>query len=285
MGLTFHVPMQYCFLQHWTLLPSPVTSTTRCCFCFGSISSFFLELFLHWFPVAYWAPTNQGNSWFFVLSFCLVILFMEFSRQEYCSGLPFLSTVDPLLSELFTMTCPSWVVLQDMAHSFTELDKAVFPVIRLVRFLWLWFSFCLPSDGEGEETYGSFLMGETDWGGNRVLFWWAGAMLSKSLIQFSVDGCACVPSLLFDLRPNHGGGNEDNGDLLPKVLFKHCCTQCPRLCSRPPLTHVSARDSWIFMSKSGSVSCGVTIPFSWILVCTRFCFCPPSVCFPVLCKF
>ena len=28
-----------------------------------------------------------------------------------------------------------------------------------------------------------------------------GAMLSKSLIQFSVDGQGCVPSLLFDLRP------------------------------------------------------------------------------------
>ena len=27
-----------------------------------------------------------------------------------------------------------------------------------------------------------------------------GAMLSKSLIQFSVDGQGCVPSLLFDLR-------------------------------------------------------------------------------------
>ena len=36
------------------------------------------------------------------------------------------------------------------------------------------------------------------------------AMLSKSLIQFSVDGWGCVPSLLFDLRPNYGGGNEDN---------------------------------------------------------------------------
>ena len=34
-----------------------------------------------------------------------------------------------------------------------------------------------------------------------------GAMLSKSLIQFSVDE-GCVPSLLFDLRPNYGGGNE-----------------------------------------------------------------------------
>ena len=28
-----------------------------------------------------------------------------------------------------------------------------------------------------------------------------GAMLSKFLIQFSVDGWSCIPSLLFDLRP------------------------------------------------------------------------------------
>ena len=48
--LTFQVPMQYCSLQHQTLVPSPVTSTTGCCFCFGSVSSFFLELFLHWSP-------------------------------------------------------------------------------------------------------------------------------------------------------------------------------------------------------------------------------------------
>ena len=34
-------------------------------------------------------------------------------------------------------------------------------------------------------------------------------MFSKSLIQFSVDGRGCIPSLLFDLRPNYGGGNED----------------------------------------------------------------------------
>ena len=42
-------------------------------------------------------------------------------------------------------------------------------------------------------------------------------MLSKSLIQFSSDRQGCVPSLLFDLRPNYGGGDEDNGDLLQKV--------------------------------------------------------------------
>ena len=42
-------------------------------------------------------------------------------------------------------------------------------------------------------------------------------MLSKSLIYFSVDGWGYVPSPLFDLRPNYGEGNEDNGDLLQKV--------------------------------------------------------------------
>ena len=61
MDLTFQVPMQYCSLQHWTLLPSPVTFTTGHCFSFGSISSFFLELFLHFSPVAYWKPTNLGS--------------------------------------------------------------------------------------------------------------------------------------------------------------------------------------------------------------------------------
>ena len=44
-----------------------------------------------------------------------------------------------------------------------------------------------------------------------------GDMLRKSLIQFSVDGKGCVPSLLFDLRPDYGGANEENGDLLQKV--------------------------------------------------------------------
>ena len=65
----------------------------------------------------------------------------------------------------------------------------------------------------------------------------------------------------------------------------HCYTQCPQPCSRPPPTHASARDFWTLMGKSGSLSCGVTAPFSWVLVQTRFCLCPPRVCFPVLFKF
>ena len=104
-------------------------------------------------------------------------------------------------------------------------------------------------------------------------------MLSKSLIQFSVALQGCVPSLLFDLRPNYGGGNEDNGDLLQKVPCTHCYTQCPQPCSRPLPTYTSTGDSWTLMGKSGSVSCGVTAPFSWVLVHTRFCLCPPRVCF------
>ena len=118
MDLTFQLPMQYCCLQHQTLLPSPVTSTAGCCFYFGSVSSFFMELVLHWSPVAYWAPTDMGSSSFSVLYFCLFILFMGFSRQEYSSGLPLPSPVDHVLSELSTMTpvhlgCPytAWLIV------------------------------------------------------------------------------------------------------------------------------------------------------------------------------
>ena len=128
--LIFQVPMQYCSLQHQTLLPSPVTSTTGHCFHFGSASSFFLELFLHWSPVAYRAPTDLSSS-FSVLSFCLFILFMGFSRQEYWSGLSFPSPVGHVLSELSTTTHPTWVALHGIAHSFIELDKAVVHVISL----------------------------------------------------------------------------------------------------------------------------------------------------------
>ena len=144
------------------------------------------------------------------------------------------------------------------------------------------------------------------------------AMLSRSFIQFSVAGQDCVPSLLFELRLHHGGGNEDHGDLRQKAQCTHYRTQCPQPCGRhcqpTPLLespghsqaslvqspvgslllsprpccvhgfvcalHASARVSWTLLGKSGSVSCGVTAPFSWVLMCTRFCLCPPRVCFP-----
>ena len=122
---TFQVPMPNCSLQHQILLPPRVTSPTGCCFCFGSASSCFMELFIHWSPVAYWAPTDLVTSSFSALPFCLFILFMGSSREVYWSGLPFPSPVDHVLSELSTMTHLSWVALHGMAHSFIELGKAV----------------------------------------------------------------------------------------------------------------------------------------------------------------
>ena len=110
-------------------------------------------------------------------------------------------------------------------------------------------------------------------------------MLSKSLIQFSLDGQGCVPFLLFDLRPNYGGGNEDNGNLLHKIPCTHCCTQCLQPCSRPLLTLASAADSWTLTDKSGSGSYGSLLlsPGSW---CAQgfVCALQESVS-PVLCKF
>ena len=104
-----------------------------------------------------------------------------------------------------------------------------------------------------------------------------GARLSKSLIQFSVDGRGCVLSLLFGLRPNYSRGN---GNLLQRVPCMHCYIQCPQPCRRPLPTHTS-RDSWTLTGKSGSVSCGVTAPFSWGVVHTSFYLCP--VLFPQSC--
>ena len=150
MDLTFQVPMQYCSLQHQTLPLSPVTSTTGCCFCFGSISSFFLEFFIL-SPLISSSILGTYRPGEFIFQ-CLIFLPFHtvhgVSRQEYWNGLPFLSPVDHILSEVSTMTCPSWVALQGMPHSFIELDKAVVHVVRLVSFLWLWFSVCLPSDEE-----------------------------------------------------------------------------------------------------------------------------------------
>ena len=147
MDLTFQIPVQYCYLQHWTLLSSPGTSTT------GIVSTLSqpLQPFWSYFSclVSYWAPTNLGSSSFSVVSFCLFILFMGFSRKECWSGLPLPSPVDHILSKLSSMTHPSWMALHCLAHSFIELDKALIHRICLVSFLWLWFSFCLPSEGWG----------------------------------------------------------------------------------------------------------------------------------------
>ena len=174
MDLTFQVPMQYCSppASDFTSITSHIHNCVLFSlwlhlFILSGVHSFFIVSFsLH----SFFSSSILGTSSFSVLSFCLFILFMGFSRQEYWSGLPFPSLLDHIFSELSPMTHPSWVALHGIAHSFIELDKALIHVIRLVSFLWL-FSICLPSDGEVWEAYGSFLMGEIDCMGNWVLFW------------------------------------------------------------------------------------------------------------------
>ena len=76
-----------------------------------------------------------------------------------------------------------------------------------------------------------------------------------------------------------------------KRTYASCCTSrtvvlSPSSCGRPLLTHSSIRDSRIHRGKSGSVSCVVTAPFSWVLLCARFYLCPPRVSVsPILWKF
>ena len=127
-------------------------------------------------------------------------------------------------------------------------------------------------------------MRDTDWEGNWVLFWW----VLPCLVNLNPVFCWWVelwslPAIY--LGPNYGGGNEDNGDLLLKIPCMYCCTQCPQPCTRPPPTHAFIGEYWTLTGKSGSVSCGVIAPLSWVLVHTRFCLCPPRVYFPFLCKF
>ena len=88
------------------------------------------------------------------------------------------------------------------------------------------------------------------------------AMLSKSLVQFSVDAQGCVPSLLFDLRPNYGGGDEDNGTSFRRSRACTAALSAPD----PAAGHRRPRLPRTLPGKSGALSCGVTAPFSWVLV-------------------
>ena len=114
MDLTFQIPCNIALYSFRPCVYHQSHPQLGVLFCF----LLWLCLFIlsDWSPLAYWATTDLGSSSFSVLSFCLLILFMGFSRQEYWSGLPFLSSVDHILSELSTMTHLSWVAPHGMAQ-------------------------------------------------------------------------------------------------------------------------------------------------------------------------
>ena len=229
--LAFQVPMQYRSLQHQSLFLSPITSTTGCYFCFSSISSFFLELFLNSCSIAYWVTTVLGRQAFSVLSLCVFILFMGFSKQEYSSGLPFPFLVDhifrTLLHDMSVLGGLKWHGsefhwVRQGCGPFDQFDKFSVTVVFILSTLsWRRIRDLLK------------LPGWRDWRlwGKLGFVQMGGTMLIKPLIQFSLERWSCVPSLLFDLRPNYGGGNADNGDLLQNVhayytLWPQPCCCC-----------------------------------------------------------
>ena len=134
MVLTFQDLTQYCYLQHQTFLPSPVTFTTGCCFCFGSVSSFFSVISPLFSSST--LGTYQSRQFIFhcpiFLSFHTVHGVLK-ARILKWFAIPFSS--GHIFSELSTITHLSWVALHGMAPGFIELDKAVVHVIRLVSFL------------------------------------------------------------------------------------------------------------------------------------------------------
>ena len=122
MDVTFQVPIQYYSLQHWTFLISPVISTAGCCFCFDSIPSFFLVLFLHWSPVAYWAPTNLGSLIFQCRIFLpfhtvhgvLKARLLKWFAIPFSSGPHFVRT---LHHDLSVLGAPTWPVLVSLSET------------------------------------------------------------------------------------------------------------------------------------------------------------------------
>ena len=99
----------------------------------------------------------------------------------------------------------------------------------------------------------------------------AGAMLSKSLIHISVDGWSCVPSLLSTWGPTMV---EVMKIMATSFKRSHACT-ATLIAPNPVASHHRPTPlletlQHSLTGKSGSVSCGVTAPFSWVLVHTRF---------------
>ena len=100
------------------------------------------------------------------------------------------------------------------------------------------------------------------------------ALLSKALIRLSTKRWGCAPSLvvvwpvamqLWGLQALWGTA---------RGTFWTSCCQCPCLCGEPLPTHASTGGPPTLAGSFGSVSCGVTAPFLWVLVHRRFRLCP-----------
>ena len=133
--LTFQGCMQYCSLRHQTLLPSPTHINNWALFWLrlhlfflsGVISSLFSSSILG----IYW----PGEFIFQCHIFLPFHSVHDVLKARILKWFAAPSPVDLILSELCTMTCPSWVALHSMVHSFIELA-------RLWSMWSVWLVFC-----------------------------------------------------------------------------------------------------------------------------------------------
>ena len=121
--LTFQVPMQYFYQQHRTFPSLPDMSAAECPFGLSQPlhqlwSYLYLSSALPQQHVGCIPTRGAHLSASYFLAFC----FCPWGKDTGVAC-QFLLQVDRIYSELSTMTYPSWVSLQCIAHSFSELLK------------------------------------------------------------------------------------------------------------------------------------------------------------------
>ena len=138
MDLTFQVPVEWSIglYSHHQIHPqlgavSTLVQPLLSFWSYFSIHTYWPGEFIFQCPIFLPVHTVDG---------VLRVRMLQWFATSFSGGLGFVRTLHHE---------PSWVALHGMAHSFIELDKAVIHFINLVSFLWLWFSFCLSSDGWG----------------------------------------------------------------------------------------------------------------------------------------
>ena len=107
-------------------------------------------------------------------------------------------------------------------------------------------------------------------------------LASKALIQLSADRKGCAPSLLVlwpeATHPWGLGSMVALGVISKRVYakgaFQNCFCQCPHPCGEPLLSHTSTGGPSTLAGSFGSVPCGITAPFLWVMVHTRLCVYP-----------
>ena len=120
--LTFQVPVQYCSLQHQTLLSLPYTVTTEHWFHFDPAFSFFLEncpLLFSSNILDTFQPGSHNFLPFHTICRVLEARILEWFAISFSSGPSFVRTLHYDLS-----------ILGDphgMAHAFTEVTQAPLP--------------------------------------------------------------------------------------------------------------------------------------------------------------